>query len=49
MSGAGGQHVIIVPSHSLVVVRMGHMRGGAFAGESLNRALDKLMLAIGPG
>ena len=31
MSGAGGQHTFIVPSHDLVVVRMGHRAGPQWA------------------
>ncbi len=48
MAGAGGQYVIIVPRHNLVVVRMGHTQGDRFAEESLNQALDKLIKAL-PG
>lgn len=47
MAGAGGQRVIIVPSHDLVVVRMGHRRGGRAGDEALNKAFEKLMTAIG--
>ena len=46
MAGAGGQWTIIVPSHDLVIVRMGH-RIGAKAGEvALNKAIDKLIEAV---
>jgi CubicO group peptidase (beta-lactamase class C family) len=47
MSGAGGQHVIIVPSHDLVVVRMGHRRGAREGVPALNKSLGLLMEAIG--
>ncbi len=46
MAGAGGQHTIIVPSLDLVVVRLGHLRGGPHAGPSLNRALRLLVEAL---
>jgi CubicO group peptidase (beta-lactamase class C family) len=45
-SGAGGQHTFIVPSHDLVVVRMGHRRGGEVCEASTNEALSKLINAI---
>lgn len=46
MSGAGGQNVIIVPSHDLVVARLGHSRGGQAGQAALNVALGKLIEAI---
>jgi CubicO group peptidase (beta-lactamase class C family) len=48
MTGAGGQHTIIVPSHGLVVVRLGKYRGAEPGGEALRRALALLMQAVPP-
>ncbi len=46
MSGAGGQETLIIPSHDLVVVRLGHFHGAAKGEESLRRALSLLMEAV---
>jgi CubicO group peptidase (beta-lactamase class C family) len=46
MSGAGGQHTFIVPSHDLVVVRMGHQRGAPVGTKTLNQSLAALVAAI---
>lgn len=46
MLGAGGQHVVVIPSHDLVVVRIGHSRGSRFAGSTLNQALGLLTAAV---
>jgi CubicO group peptidase (beta-lactamase class C family) len=46
MSGAGGQRTYIVPSHDLVVVRMGHYRGETPGSRALQQALALLMEAI---
>jgi CubicO group peptidase (beta-lactamase class C family) len=46
MAGAGEQNVIIVPSHDLVVVRLGHSRGSRAGGAALNVALGKIIEAI---
>lgn len=46
MSGAGGQTTLIVPSHDLVVVRMGHFKGSGRGATSFRRALALLMEAV---
>jgi CubicO group peptidase (beta-lactamase class C family) len=48
LTGAGGQQTIIVPSHGLVVVRLGKYPGGEPGGEALRRALVRLMGAVPP-
>jgi len=46
MAGAGGQYTLIIPSHDLVVVRLGHYRGAAPGTASLKRALSLLLAAV---
>ncbi len=49
MAGAGGQTTLIVPSHDLVVVRLGHYKGAQAGGQALRRALELLMEAVPEG
>src|SRR5438270_114968 len=46
MTGVGGQYTLIIPSHELVVVRLGHYKGQAAGLESLKNALGLLMRAV---
>jgi CubicO group peptidase (beta-lactamase class C family) len=46
MSGAGGQETIIIPSHGLVVARLGHYKGASAGEEALKKALALLMEAV---
>jgi CubicO group peptidase (beta-lactamase class C family) len=46
MAGAGGQTTMIIPSHDLVVVRLGHYRGSGPGTQSFKRALALLMEAV---
>ena len=45
-AGAGGQSTWIVPSHDLVIVRMGHMRGQGPARRATNTALGLVIEAV---
>jgi CubicO group peptidase (beta-lactamase class C family) len=45
-NGAGGQRTIIIPTHDLVVVRMGHHRGDRAGMKTLDLALQELMRAV---
>jgi CubicO group peptidase (beta-lactamase class C family) len=46
MSGAGGQTTLIIPSHDLVVVRMGHFKGSEAGDKGFKQALALLMEAV---
>ena len=46
MAGAGGQYAIVIPTHDLVVVRLGHYKGQEAGERALRRALDLLMQAV---
>jgi CubicO group peptidase (beta-lactamase class C family) len=48
MSGAGGQKTMIIPSHDLVVVRLGHYKGSDEGMKSFKKALAQLMEAVPP-
>jgi CubicO group peptidase (beta-lactamase class C family) len=48
MAGAGGQTVLIIPSHGLVVVRIGHFKGEQQGTEAFRRALAILIDAVPP-
>ena len=46
MAGAGLQMTIIIPSHDLVVVRLGHYRGSVPGKDDLDESLRLLMAAV---
>lgn len=48
MLGAGGQYVWIIPSHHLVVVRLGFFKGELFQQGSIQKSLAILMDAVKP-
>jgi CubicO group peptidase (beta-lactamase class C family) len=45
-NGAGGQRTFVIPTHNLVVVRMGHYRGDRPGMKALNSALSELIAAV---
>ena len=46
MAGAGGQTTLVIPSHEMVVARLGHYSGSGPGGAALRRALAILMEAV---
>ena len=46
MAGVGGQNVLIVPTHDLAIVRLGHYKGATAGGRSLRQAVALLMEAV---
>ncbi len=48
MAGAGGQFALIIPSHELVVVRLGHFKGNTAGTESFRKAIELLVQAVPP-
>jgi CubicO group peptidase (beta-lactamase class C family) len=45
-AGGGGQTTIVIPTHDMVVVRLGHFRGAREGGRALEEALKLLMEAV---
>ena len=48
MRGAGGQSATIIPTHQLVVVRLGKYTGSGPGGRALNQTFEMLMEAVPP-
>jgi len=48
MQGAGGQSATIIPTHGLVVVRLGKYRGGRPGDQALDRMFEQLLAAVPP-
>ena len=46
MAGAGGQWTFVIPSHQLVVARMGHYKGAAAGQRALNTTFTLLLKAL---
>jgi hypothetical protein len=48
MLGAGGQHVLIIPSHDLVITRLGRFAGAGPGTAALRKAVAEILAAAPP-
>lgn len=48
MRGAGGQSTTMIPSHEMVIVRLGKYKGSGAGGRALRGAMELLMEAVPP-
>ena len=46
MAGVGGQTVLIIPSHQLAIVRLGHYKGATPGALALRKAVAILIDAV---
>ena len=46
MDGAGGQYVLIIPTHRLAIVRLGHYKGAEVDKEALRNAIKIILEAV---
>lgn len=46
MNGAGGQRVLIMPSHQLAIIRLGHFKGETAGMQALRKAVALIMDAV---
>jgi CubicO group peptidase (beta-lactamase class C family) len=48
MNGVGGQRVLMIPSHQMAIVRLGHYKGAAAGDAALRKAVALLIEALPP-